>query len=105
MVAEGLVPPGKCGDIVLFKTVHRLLPPPNAVPDASTAIAMARSTLIPLYCPQGIDRDTAFAADETQERWIVRGRLRCSGQESGTGEAEVQIAKNDGRVLSSVYEQ
>jgi NTF2 fold immunity protein len=83
------------------------VPPRGFVPNAETAIAVARAILIPIYGAENIKREEPLVAEERTDRWIVRGTLcptlppnSCLG-----GVAVVEIAKSDGRIVRVIRYQ
>ena len=102
IAAQGHVPIGKCGDIVLLKTVHRLLPEPErgSVSDSASAIAIARGVLVPIYCANGVRDEATFTADAKEDRWIVTGTFHCAISSKGSAPtAQIEIVKNGGRII------
>lgn len=77
------------------------------MPDAETAIAVARAILMPIYGKETIRREEPLVAEERTDRWIVRGTL-CPALPPNTclgGTAEIEIAKSDGRIIRVIHYQ
>jgi hypothetical protein len=79
------------------KTVLDVPPIVNLVADERTAVAIAVAILIPLYGIDDIERQKPFTAKLHGLVWHVEGRLRPHTLGSV---AKVEIAKDDGRILS-----
>jgi len=77
-------------------------PPNGFVPDADTAIKIARAVLSPIYGEQKIKGEEPLIARLTGDTWLVVGTLRCAPSCVG-GTAEIQISKRDGRVLHVIH--
>lgn len=76
-------------------------PPDGYVPNASTAIAIARAILIPIY-GDSIPKDAAFKADRKGDVWYVHRALECPPPGVCLGGAEnVLISAKDGQILSA----
>lgn len=72
------------------------VPPDGFVPDAETAIAIARAVWLPIYGAKVIDAEKPYNARLNGDVWTVTGSLpeRYSG-----GIAGVEISKQDGRII------
>lgn len=95
------------GLIFSTSTFAQFVPPRGFVPNAETAIAVARAILIPIYGAEMIKREEPLVAEEKAERWIVRGTL-CPTLPPNTclgGTAEIEITKSDGRILRVIHSQ
>jgi len=87
---------------------HAQYTPPNGfIPNAETAIAVARAVLIPIYGADTIRREEPLIAEQKADRWIVRGTLSCGDGLSAClgGTAEIEIAKNDGHIFRVTHYQ
>lgn len=82
--ADGLMPKGS------------YVPPDGFVPDAETAISVARAVWIPIYGAKQIDGQKPYEATLTGEVWTVTGSLP-KGYSGGVAGAE--ISKKDGRII------
>jgi hypothetical protein len=69
------------------------------VPDAKTAILVARAILMPIYGEE-LRAEEPLRATLKNGRWAVEGSLNCGGQTCKGGVAEISISKSDGRVLA-----
>jgi NTF2 fold immunity protein of polymorphic toxin system component len=81
-------------------------PKEGYVPDSKTAVKIAEAVLMPVYGEKKIEVERPFAAVLKDEIWTVTGTLRCGDGEVGSattrcdgGVAEVQISRNDARIL------
>ena len=74
------------------------VPPKGFVPDATTAIAIARAVLIPIYGAATIRSEEPLKAERKGNSWHVNGTLRCAPHCLG-GTAFVEISAKDGAVL------
>jgi len=80
-------------------------PTSGYVPDSKTAVKIAEAVLIPVYGEKQIESERPFTATLKNGVWTVTGTLRCPDGKGGTttscdgGVAEVQISKNDARIL------
>ncbi len=72
-------------------------PPDGVVPDAGTAVRIAEAVLAPIYGADTVKREEPFHATLSHGVWHVRGDLHC--RECVGGVAEIDISKQDGRVL------
>jgi len=93
------------GALLHVETAAAQYVPPNGfVPNAETAVAVARAVLIPIYGANSLRKEEPFIAEERADRWIVRGTLNCEGSLTCVGgTAVVEIAKNDGRILRLIH--
>ena len=69
------------------------------VPDQSTAIAIARAVLIPIYGANRIKYEEPLVAIRKGDIWIVNGTLRCTPHCLG-GTASISLSASDGRILN-----
>ena len=69
------------------------------VPDQSTAIAIARAVLIPIYGANKIQAEEPLVALRKGDVWIVSGTLRCAPNCLG-GTASISLSASDGRILN-----
>jgi len=80
-------------------------PASGYVPDSKTAVKIAEIVLTPVYGEKQIELERPFSATLKNGIWTVTGTLRCPDGKGGTttscdgGVAEVQISKNDARIL------
>ncbi len=75
------------------------IPAAGAVPDAKTALVIAKAILTPIYGDE-LRGEEPFHATLKGERWTVQGTLNCGGQSCKGGVAEILITKSDGRVVA-----
>ena len=78
------------------------------MPDSKTAVKIAEAVLTPDYGKKQIESERPFVAMLKGNVWTISGTLRCPDGRAGTiscdgGTAEVQIAKDDGRILSMLH--
>jgi NTF2 fold immunity protein len=79
---------------------HSYVPERGFVPDAATAIQIAEAVLIPIYGEDSIARERPFVASLEGDVWRVRGSLALPpGTAVRGGVAEIEIAKQDGRII------
>jgi hypothetical protein len=83
-------------EAVAQKAPEAPAPADGFVPNAQTAIAIARAILVPIYGREQIEIEEPLSAKLEGEVWTVRGHLppHLLG-----GVAEVEISKHDGRIL------
>jgi len=74
----------------------------NLVPDEKTAIAIGVAVLIPIYGKQQIAREMPFGAKLNGDVWRVEGSLPW-GHVGGV--AEIEISREDARVISIIHGQ
>jgi hypothetical protein len=80
-------------------------PASGYVPDSKTAVKIAEAVLIPVYGEKQVEAERLFTAMLKNGVWTVTGTLRCPDGKGGTttscdgGVAELQISKNDARIL------
>ncbi|HZP78404.1 MAG TPA: NTF2 fold immunity protein [Pseudolabrys sp.] len=74
----------------------------NLVPDEKTAVAIALAVLIPIYGQRQIWHEMPFRAKLNDDVWRVEGSLP-SGYVGGV--AEIEISKEDARVISIIHGQ
>jgi hypothetical protein len=68
------------------------------VPDAATAVEIARAVLIPIYGKKMIESEEPLVASRQRDVWTVHGTLRCAPNCLG-GTAEIKLSATDARVL------
>jgi hypothetical protein len=84
-------------------------PASGYVPDSKTAAKIAEAVLAPVYGEKQIESERPFTATLKNGVWTVTGTLRCPDGKGGTtascvgGVAEVQISKNDARILYMLH--
>src|SRR4051812_4781758 len=74
------------------------VPPKGYVPDAATAIAIARAVLIPIYGAKTIAEEEPLTATRRGNIWRVDGTMNCRPRCVG-GVAELRLSAKDGRIL------
>lgn len=80
-------------------------PASGYVPDSKTAVKIAEAVLASVYGEKQIESERPFTATLKNGVWTVTGTLRCPDGKGGTptscdgGVAELQISKNDARIL------
>lgn len=74
----------------------------NLVPDEKTAVAIAIAVLIPIYGRRQIAQEMPFRAKLNGDVWRVEGSLPW-GYVGGV--AEIEISKEDARVISIIHGQ
>ena len=80
---------------------HSYKPPQGYVPDEATATNIAEAVLTPIYGKEKIESERPFKAELKDGSWNITGTLHCPDGE-GTcagGVAEVDVSKDDGRIL------
>jgi hypothetical protein len=81
------------------------VPSNGFVPDAATAIAIARAVLIPIYGAKVIQAEE-LTAEQRGDIWVVVGTLQCpKGDSCQGGTAELQLSAKDGRILHVTHYQ
>ncbi len=75
-------------------------PKAGYVPDAGTAILIAEAILVPIYGADQIRNERPFRATLQGQTWFVQGSLP-PGYDGGV--AEVEISKDDGRILRVMH--
>jgi hypothetical protein len=80
-------------------------PKQGYVPDSATAVKIAEAVLIPVYGKEHIESEEPFTAKLKNEVWTVQGTLHCPDGKANCfgGVAEVQISKDDARILSVIH--
>ena len=77
---------------------------PDYVPDAPTAIAIARAVSIPIYGTKLVDYEEPFTATRRGDVWTVLGSLNCPPKHICVGgTVEVTLSAKDGRILSVIH--
>ncbi len=74
----------------------------NLVPDEKTAVAIAIAVLIPIYGQRQIWHEMPFRAKLNDDVWHIEGSLP-SGYVGGV--AEIEISKEDARVIRIIHGQ
>jgi hypothetical protein len=88
---------------------HGYRPASGYVPDSKTAVKIAEAVLIPVYGEKQIQSELPLTATLKNGVWTVTGTLHCPDGKGGTttscdgGVAEVQISKNDARILYMLH--
>ena len=74
------------------------------VPDAATAIKIAKAVLTPVYGEKTVVAERPFKAQLNDGVWTVNGTLHCPNGDKMCfgGGAEVKLAKDDARILSMI---
>jgi hypothetical protein len=81
-------------------------PPKEFVPDAATAIAVARAVLIPVFGAEATKAEEPLTAERHGDIWVVQGTLPCpKGESCVGGVAELQLSAKDGRILYVTHYQ
>jgi len=92
------------------------------VPDAQTAITIARAVLIPIYGAQTIQSEEPLTAKREGDVWTVTGTLQCPQYKARArpriareirhlyemcsgGTAELKLSAKDGRILHVIHGQ
>ena len=70
------------------------------VPDEQTAIAIAVAVWTPIYGKEKIENEKPYKARLKNEVWTVTGSLPPN---TDGGVAEIEIAKDDGRILRVIH--
>jgi hypothetical protein len=84
-------------------------PESGYVPNSETAVKIAEAVLAPVSGEKHIESERPFTATLKNGVWTVTGTLRCPDGKGGTttscngGVAEVQISKNDARILDMLH--
>lgn len=79
-------------------------PKEGYVPDEATAKGIAEAVWIPVYGKELIEREKPFEAVLKEGVWTVTGTLPCpEGERCLGGVAEIDISKDDGRVLRVIH--
>jgi hypothetical protein len=81
---------------------HNYKPPEGYVPDAETAVAIAKAVLIPVYGKEHIAKEQPFAAKLSRGVWTVEGWGGKPGTFIG-GTALVMISKKTGAVVRMTH--
>jgi hypothetical protein len=76
------------------------VPPHGFVPDAATAITIARAVLIPIYGAKTIKSEEPLIARRKGDTWDVVGTLPCPAEgRCDGGTAELKLLAADGQIL------
>ena len=75
---------------------HSIKPSQGYVPDEATAVKIAEAVLIPVFGKEKIAEEQPFLAKLKNDIWYVEGSLK-PGWKGGV--AEIEISKDNGRVL------
>ncbi len=78
------------------------IPPKGFVPDAETAVTIARAVLIPIYGPAKIQAEEPLKAERHGDTWHVNGTLQCAPNCVG-GTAHVEISARNGAILNVIH--
>jgi hypothetical protein len=83
---------------------HSFKPKEGYVPDERTAIAIAVAIWTPIYGAEVIAAEKPYRARLVDGVWAVEGSVHCRIpdapiEECAGGAAEIEIAKDDGRIL------
>lgn len=81
--------------------------PQVVIPDETTAIAISRAALIPIYGAKLVQSEEPFTAQRKGDVWLVRGTLYCGlswwdklwGGGCLGGTAEVKLSAKTGKIL------
>ena len=88
---------------ILAYAQENYLPPSGYVPDAATAIAIARAVLIPIYGEKTIRSEEPLVATRDGSAWLVNGTLPCQREYEHTpclgGTAFVKLSAEDGQIM------
>ena len=80
------------------------VPSSGFVPDAATAVAIARAVLIPIYGAKVIQEEEPLTAQRNGDIWVVKGTLLCpKGATCPGGAAELKLSAKDGRILRVIH--
>lgn len=80
------------------------VPPGGFVPDAATAIIIARAVLIPIYGTDAIRRQEPLTAQRSGDIWAVQGTLQCpEGRTCAGGTAMLRLSARDGRITQVIH--
>jgi hypothetical protein len=99
---EGLTMRSTLVAIVMFSLAFPAVAQRNpVVPDAATAVAIARAVLLPVYGQETVSREEPLTATLDGDFWLVRGTLHCPPDRVPCvgGTAVVQIDRRDGRIV------
>ena len=75
------------------------VPPRGFVPDAQTAVAIARAVLVPIHGRTQFSHEEPLTASRKGDNWLVSGTLQCAPQCLG-GVAAASISARNGQILS-----
>ncbi|MHC5061951.1 MAG: YbbC/YhhH family protein [Planctomycetota bacterium] len=75
-------------------------PPSGYIPDAQTAIRIAEAVWIPIYGKKQIEKQRPFNAKLSNGVWTVTGSLP---EIMIGGVAEIDIRKDDGKILRVIH--
>jgi len=78
------------------------VPPRGFVPDAKTAVAIARAVLIPVYGEDTIRGEEPLIANRHGEEWYVDGTLQCAPHCLG-GTVFVAISARTGAIITMFH--
>jgi hypothetical protein len=81
-----------------FKSRHNYIPPNGVVPDEGTASKLAAIYLGMVYGEDHMHEQMPLSATLREGVWTVRGRW-IGGDGAHGGVAEIEIAKDDGRMV------
>jgi hypothetical protein len=92
-----------------FASTQNYKPNDGYVPNAETAVKIAEAVLIPVYGERQIISERPFRAVLKDNIWTVDGTLHCrdaSGKDAQNcfgGAAQLQISKQDGRIIRMIH--
>jgi NTF2 fold immunity protein len=90
-----------------FAQSSKFIPQKGFVPDAGTAVAIARAVLIPVYGASTIRDEEPLVAARHGDVWSVDGTLQCGHPKVKVvclgGTAPVEISARDGTILSVIH--
>jgi hypothetical protein len=78
------------------------IPQKGFVPDAQTAIVIARAVLVPIYGEAQIKREEPLTAIRRGDDWLVSGTLQCVPHCVG-GVATVSISARSGQIKYVIH--
>ena len=84
----------------------QFIPPGGFASDTVTALAIAHAVLNRVYGIKIIQDEEPLMTKDLGDRWLITGTLHCGGGPNVTclgGTAEVEISKEDGRVLRMAH--
>ena len=80
------------------------VPPKGFVPDAKTAITIARAVLIPIFGEGTIRDEEPLTAKRQGNIWVVSGTLHCAiANTCDGGVAFLALSAKDGRILKVTH--
>lgn len=91
--------------ILAEQTEYSYKPKEGYVASAETAIQIAMAILVPIYGKKAIDDEKPLTAVLKDGVWIVTGTLNCPIAQCLGGVAEIEISKEDGKILKVIHGQ